>query len=165
LVLSDHIQFNMPSGHTVLAMITSQKNPDWPLDTTITDNRQAGLKAPSRVRMKLFTLDNRLIVKKIGTLISKDKKAVIKALRSLLGTKLDLQRQVPSAMLLAVHFILDLYTKSSINDIRPNGMRWVSIRVSNLQQGAGFCRLGRGTKPNKRPPDLNPTDNRTHNPA
>jgi mRNA interferase MazF len=91
LVLSDHIQFNMPSGHTVLAMITSQKNPDWPLDTTITDNRRAGLKAPSKVRMKLFTLDNRLIVKKIGTLISKDKKAVIKALRSLLGTKLDLQ--------------------------------------------------------------------------
>jgi mRNA interferase MazF len=97
LVLSDHIQFNMPSGHTVLAMITSQKNPDWPLDTTITDNRQAGLKAPSRVRMKLFTLDNRLIVKKIGTINSKDKNAVINALRSLLGTKLDLQRQVPSA--------------------------------------------------------------------
>jgi mRNA interferase MazF len=91
LVLSDHIQFNMPSGHTVLAMITSQKNPDWPLDTTITDNRRAGLKAPSKVRMKLFTLDNRLIAKKIGTLNSKDKKAVIKALRSLLGTKLDLQ--------------------------------------------------------------------------
>jgi mRNA interferase MazF len=87
----------MPSGHKVLAMITSQKNPDWPLDTTITDNRQAGLKAPSRVRMKLFTLDNRLIVKKIGTINSKDKNAVINALRSLLGTKLDLQRQVPSA--------------------------------------------------------------------
>jgi mRNA interferase MazF len=91
LVLSDSIQFNKPSGHTVLAMITSLKNPDWPLDTTITDNRQAGLKAPSKVRMKLFTLDNRLIAKKIGTLNSKDKKAVIKALRSLLGTKLDLQ--------------------------------------------------------------------------
>jgi mRNA interferase MazF len=91
LVLSDYIQFNMPSGHTVLAMITSQKNPDWPLDTTITDNRQAGLKAPSKVRMKLFTLDNRLIVKKIGTLNSKDKKAVIMAIRSLLGTKLDLR--------------------------------------------------------------------------
>jgi mRNA interferase MazF len=91
LVLSDHIQFSKPSGHTVLAMITSLKNPDWPLDTTITDNRQAGLKAPSKVRMKLFTLDNRLIAKKIGTLNSKDKKAVIKALRSLLGTKLDLQ--------------------------------------------------------------------------
>jgi mRNA interferase MazF len=87
LVLSDHIQFNKPSGHTVLAMITSQKNPDWPLDTTITDNRPTGLKAPSKIRMKLFTLDNRLIVKKIGALNSKDKKAVIKALGSLLATK------------------------------------------------------------------------------
>jgi mRNA interferase MazF len=90
LVLSDNIQFNKPSGHTVLAMITSQKNPDWPLDTAITDNRQAGLTAPSKVRMKLFTLDNRLIVKKIGTLNDKDKKAIIKALQSLLVTKLDL---------------------------------------------------------------------------
>ncbi len=91
LVLSDHIQFNKQIGHTVLAMITSQKNPDWPLDTKITGNRQAGLTAPSKIRMKLFTLDNRLIVKKIGTLNDKDKKSVIKALRSLLVTKLDLQ--------------------------------------------------------------------------
>ena len=84
LVLSDDTQFNKPSGHTVLAMITSQKNPDWPLDTKITGSRQAGLTAPSKVRMRLFTLDNRLIVKKIGTLTDKDKKAIIKALQSLL---------------------------------------------------------------------------------
>ena len=89
LVLSDGTQFNKPSGHTVLAMITSQKNPDWPLDTTITGNRQAGLTAPSKVRMKLFTLDNRLIVKKVGTLNNKDKKAVIKALQTLLVNELD----------------------------------------------------------------------------
>ena len=67
LILSDEIQFNKPGGHAVLAMITSQKNPDWPLDTPVTGNRQAGLTAPSKVRMKLFTLDQRLIVKKIGT--------------------------------------------------------------------------------------------------
>ena len=85
LVLSDQTQFNKPSGHTVLAMITSQKNPDWPLDTTITGKRRAGLAAPSKVRMKLFTLDNRLIVKKIGTLSDKDRKAVTKALQSLLA--------------------------------------------------------------------------------
>ena len=84
LVLSDRIQFNKPSGHMVLAMITSQKNPDWPLDTSITGKRQAGLAAPSKIRMKFFTLDNRLIVKKIGSLNDQDKKAVIKALRSLL---------------------------------------------------------------------------------
>jgi mRNA interferase MazF len=80
LVLSDEMHFNKPAGHAVLAMITSQKNPGWPLDTPITDNRQAGLTAPSKVRMKLFTLDVRLILKKIGALTDKDRKAVINAL-------------------------------------------------------------------------------------
>ena len=86
LILSDDIKFNKPSGHAVLAMITSQKNPDWPLDTTITSIRRTGLTAPSKVRMKLFTLDSRLIVKKIGTLTNRDKKAVGKALQRLLGS-------------------------------------------------------------------------------
>jgi mRNA interferase MazF len=84
LILSDEMQFNKPTGHAVLAMITSQKNPEWPLDTPITGNRQAGLTAPSKVRMKLFTLDERLLIKKIGTLKNKDKQAVAKALGRLL---------------------------------------------------------------------------------
>ena len=84
LVLSDDSQFNRLSDHAVLAMITSQKNPDWPLDTKITGKRQAGLPAPSKIRMKLFTIDNRLIVKKIGMLTDNDKKAVVTALQRLL---------------------------------------------------------------------------------
>ena len=89
LILSDDMQFNKPSGHAVMAMITSQKNPHWPLDTPITGNRQAGLTAPSKVRMKLFTLDHRWIVKKIGMLTDKDKEAVAKALQRLIGTCLN----------------------------------------------------------------------------
>lgn len=85
LILSDEMQFNKPTGHAVLAMITSQKNPEWPLDTPITGNRQAGLTAPSKVRMKLFTLDHRLVIKKIGTLTNKDKQAVRKAIERLLA--------------------------------------------------------------------------------
>ena len=85
LILSDEMQFNKPTGHAVLAMITSQKNPEWPLDTPITGNRQAGLTAPSKVRMKLFTLDHRLVIKTIGTLTNKDKQAVRKALGRLLA--------------------------------------------------------------------------------
>jgi len=85
LILSSDAKFNKRSGHAVLAMITSQKNPEWSLDTPITGNRQAGLKAPSKVRMKLFTLDNRLIVKKIGELTGQDKRAIKGALRSLLA--------------------------------------------------------------------------------
>ena len=90
LILSDDIKFNQPSGQAVLAMITSQKNPDWPLDTMITGIRPTGLTAPSKIRMKLFTLDSRLIVKKIGTLTDSDKKAVGKALQSLLGIEFEL---------------------------------------------------------------------------
>ena len=89
LILSDKMLFNTPSGHAVLAMITSQKNPDWPLDTKIIGNRKAGLTAPSKVRMKLFTLDNRLVVRKIGALTDADKKAVKKALQRLLAIKMD----------------------------------------------------------------------------
>jgi mRNA interferase MazF len=95
LILSDDIKFNKPSGHAVLAMITSQKNPDWPLDTTITSIRRTGLTAPSKVRMKLFTLDSRLIVKKIGKLTNRDKKAVGKALQRLLG--IEFEPPIPGA--------------------------------------------------------------------
>ena len=84
LILSKHKEFNETCGHYVLAMITSQKNPAWPLDTPISDMKKAGLNAASKVRMKLFTLDARLILKKIGTLSSKDQKAVSKALKDLL---------------------------------------------------------------------------------
>jgi mRNA interferase MazF len=95
LILSDDSKFNQPSGHVVLAMITSQKNPDWPLETTITSIRRTGLTAPSKVRMKLFTLDSRLIVKKIGTLTNRDKKAVENALQRLLG--IEIEPPIPGA--------------------------------------------------------------------
>ena len=95
LILSDDIKFNQPSGQAVLAMITSQKNPDWPLDTTITGIRRTGLTAPSKVRMKLFTLDSRMIIKKIGMLVDKDRKAVRNALQSLLG--IEIEPPIPAA--------------------------------------------------------------------
>ena len=95
LILSNNIEFNTPSGHALLAMITSQKNPDWPLDTIITNIHRTGLTAPSKVRMKLFTLDSRLILKKIGTLTNRDKKAVGKALQRLAG--IDFEPPVPEA--------------------------------------------------------------------
>jgi mRNA interferase MazF len=85
LVLSRDVNFNKKSGHAVLAMITSQKNPDWPLDTSLTDGRKAGLKAPSKVRMKLFTLDGRLIIRRIGKLTTKDQKAIKSSIGKLLA--------------------------------------------------------------------------------
>ncbi len=83
LVLSDAAEFEC--GHSVLAMITSRANASWPLDACIDDGQSAGLRAASVVRMKLFTLDNRLIIKKIGALASTDAGSVAANLKKLLG--------------------------------------------------------------------------------
>ena len=84
LVLSDFDQFNDKTENCVLAMITSEKNSEWPLDIPIRSLTKAGLPAPSKVRMKLFTLDSRLIIKKIGGLSLKDQQAVKENLRKLM---------------------------------------------------------------------------------
>ena len=85
MVLSSS-EFNAASGNTVLAMITSAANPPSSLDIEI-DSKKAGLKAPSKVRMKLFTLDNRLILSKAGTLAKNDRAAIDGSLMRLLGKR------------------------------------------------------------------------------
>lgn len=80
LILSKSECFNTKIEHSVSAMITSQKNESWPLDCPIVNKKQSGLTAPSVVRMKLFTLDNRFILRKIGRLSKKDQSQVKKRL-------------------------------------------------------------------------------------
>ncbi|HUW50547.1 MAG TPA: type II toxin-antitoxin system PemK/MazF family toxin [Sulfuricella sp.] len=87
LVLSDHATFNAKIGHSVMAMITSEKNAPWPLDVKIGDLKQAGLPAPSVVRTKLFTLDHRFVVAKIGVLSNADRLLVNDSLDILLATR------------------------------------------------------------------------------
>ncbi len=82
-VLSNVNHFN--AGHLVLAMITSHGHTGWPLDVAIQEGHAAGLSTPSVVRMKLFTLDNRLILRKVGAVANKDAKAVAVSLKKLLG--------------------------------------------------------------------------------
>jgi len=84
LVLSDHKAFNSRIDHSVMAMITSAKHSDWPLDTPIENLIAAGLPAPSIIRLKLFTLDNRLILAKLGQLGSADQHTVEQHLKTLL---------------------------------------------------------------------------------
>lgn len=85
LVLSDADSFNDPTENCVLAMITSSKNTDWPLDVPIGSISEAGLPAPSKVRMKMFTLDSRLIIRKTGALSTKDQERVRQSLEALFG--------------------------------------------------------------------------------
>ena len=80
LVLSQKIGFGVIIEHSVLAMITSQKNEPWPLDIAIKNKKQSGLTANSVVRMKLFTLDNRFIIRKIGHLSKADQTQVKQSL-------------------------------------------------------------------------------------
>lgn len=87
LVLSDAKTFDEQVGQSVLAMITSAGNADWPLDVEIGDLDSAGLPSASVVRMKLFTLDNQLVIRKAGTLAKDDQKAVVSTLRRLLDLK------------------------------------------------------------------------------
>jgi mRNA interferase MazF len=70
LVLSN-ASFNR-AGHTVLAMITTAEHAPWPGDTPLEGPQAAGLHVSCLVRLKLFTLDNRLIQKRLGALIPTD---------------------------------------------------------------------------------------------
>lgn len=87
LVLSDAKVFNSQLGQSVLAMITSARNSDWPLDVEIANLDSAGLSSASVVRMKLFTLDDQLVIRKAGALAENDRKSVVAALRELLSLK------------------------------------------------------------------------------
>ncbi len=82
LVLS-RASFN-GAGHTVLAMITTRAHRGWPGDVEIEGLEQAGLPLPCIVRLKLFTLDNRLLTKRLGSLSEVDRQRAASALRSAL---------------------------------------------------------------------------------
>ncbi len=75
---------NKATGHTVCAMITSAENAPWPHDVRIDDLAAAGLPAPSVIRLKWFTIDNRLILRRAGTLASRDQRALKRAIRTVI---------------------------------------------------------------------------------
>ena len=72
------------SGNTVLAMITTAGHVPWPGDTHLADHSTAGLPRPCLVRLKLFTLDNRLVLRRLGRLGKADTARVAEALKQYL---------------------------------------------------------------------------------
>lgn len=75
------------NNHTILAMITTKHHPPWPGDAPITNYVAAGLHLPRIARFKLFTLDNRFLLRKIGHLSEIDTSEIQKQVRaSLLPT-------------------------------------------------------------------------------
>jgi mRNA interferase MazF len=83
LIISDHLLFNAPMHRSVMAMITTASHCPWLLDLNILDLASAGLTHPSIIRMKLFTLDDVLVVKRIGALSQVDRESTQRAIAQL----------------------------------------------------------------------------------
>ena len=80
LVLSKR-KFNQ-RGRSILAMITTSVHEPWLGDSYLRDYAEAGLEVPCKVRLKLFTLDNRLILRVAGRLSVQDEKQVADQLQA-----------------------------------------------------------------------------------
>jgi mRNA interferase MazF len=84
LVLSSS-DFNQKAAHSVLAMITSAGQSRWPGDHLIKDLDAAGLPAECVIRLKVFTLDHRLVIRKAGALADADRKKLRPAWKGMLA--------------------------------------------------------------------------------
>ncbi len=84
LVLSN-AHFNQQAQHAILAMITSAEQFAWPGDSVIQDLSAAGLTSACLVRLKLFTLDERFVIRKAGALAAADQKTLQTSWKNLLA--------------------------------------------------------------------------------
>ena len=87
LIISSAKHFNAKIGLSVMAMITSMKSDQdlWPADIVIENLQLTGLPAPSIIRFKIFTLDHRLILGRLGRLSEKDQRHVQQKLKETLS--------------------------------------------------------------------------------
>lgn len=87
IIISSAKYFNARTGASVLAMITSLKSDRymWPTDIEITELKSAGLPAPSVIRFKIFTLDHRLILQRLGVLSKTDQESFRDKLKVILS--------------------------------------------------------------------------------
>tara|TARA_R110002094_G_scaffold51068_1_gene62665 strand:- start:15 stop:353 length:339 start_codon:yes stop_codon:yes gene_type:complete len=77
--------FQQANAAVVLAMVTTAKHSRWDGDVKLREWKSAGLPQVSVVRLKLFTLDARFVLRKLGTLASKDRLAVSTNLKQFVG--------------------------------------------------------------------------------
>lgn len=77
--------FQTGSKTLVLAMITSAQASSWPGDVPLSDLAIAGLRKECVARMKIFTLDEALVLECVGTLSERDRAAICGAWASLLA--------------------------------------------------------------------------------
>jgi mRNA interferase MazF len=83
LVISSS-EYQSNYNHCILTMITSAKQTNWQDDITIGNLITAGLHSPSKIRLKIFSLDCDLILGKLGNLADEDKEAILQKLKKYL---------------------------------------------------------------------------------
>jgi mRNA interferase MazF len=81
--------FQQGSAHVLLAMITTARRSNWHLDWPIQDLTSTGLRQACSVRLKLFTLDERLILGHLGQLTGNDRIGVHENLRRLIAHEVE----------------------------------------------------------------------------
>lgn len=86
LIVSSAKYFNGKIGLSIMVMITSLKPTQnlWPADLVIEDLVSTGLPAASIIRFKMFTLDHRLILGRLGKLAEVDRNHVKQKLKEIL---------------------------------------------------------------------------------
>ena len=77
--------FVQAHAQAIFAMITSARHSHWPSDVPLVDPGSAGLRVPSIVRWKLFTLPEPLVERRLGRLATDDITSMTAALRRLFG--------------------------------------------------------------------------------
>ncbi len=80
LVISNK-SFNKANESSVLLMITSALKSKWLHDVAVSSLTEAGLNKDCVVRLKAFTLDNGLLLERVGRLGSRDSSQVIEAFK------------------------------------------------------------------------------------
>ncbi len=80
LVISNY-HFNQNHSHLILAMITTSCRNPWSSDIVLQDWQASGLSTACRVRLKLFTLDSDIIIRKLGRLSPIDQAAIQENMR------------------------------------------------------------------------------------
>ena len=77
LVLNNS-NYQIRTNHLILAMITTAKNSNWDNDFEINEIENTGLKTKCVIRYKIFSLDERIVLKKIGFVAENEKTEIKK---------------------------------------------------------------------------------------
>jgi mRNA interferase MazF len=76
--------FNRDNGWTIIAMITTAKQTNWPSDVLLGDLDSAGLRHSCVIRWRLQTMPNEIFVRRIGSLGGLDRLACERQLARML---------------------------------------------------------------------------------